>query len=388
MIKKCVLLLLMLLLSGTALAAQAQPVAYAVFFYSPTCPHCHEVMNNYLPVVQDQFGDQLQVLYVDVTTEGGQSLAQSAYQYYQIPRSNWVVPMLVIDEQILTGSGEIPAYMGGIVENGLARGGIDLPAFPGLREAYMLYLSQSGSGEAQPAAPAGAITPASTTDSLANGLALVVLAGLIVSLIAVLARRPSTRLVRLAGLIAVGAGGLLALSLAVQTEAVAGWLAWGMLIGLVVAGYLLMRQGPRGIVLPLAIVGLIDAGYLAYVELTQTEATCGAVGNCNAVQQSAYAQIFGVPIGVIGLVGYVLILGVWLLGDRLDSPLPRLALFGMALAGTVFSIYLTFLEPFVIGAVCTWCLISAVVMLAVLWMVAPAGWQAWQQTRQMRISTT
>ena len=50
------------------------------------------------------------------------------------------------------------------------------------------------------------------------------------------------------------------------------------------------------------------------------------------------------------------------------------ALFVLALAGAVFSIYLTFLEPFVIGASCVWCLTSAVVMGMLVWLTAPAGW--------------
>jgi uncharacterized membrane protein len=48
----------------------------------------------------------------------------------------------------------------------------------------------------------------------------------------------------------------------------------------------------------------------------------------------------------------------------------------MALVGTLFSIYLTFLEPFVIGATCAWCLASSIIMAAILWLAAPQGRQA------------
>jgi len=47
-----------------------------------------------------------------------------------------------------------------------------------------------------------------------------------------------------------------------------------------------------------------------------------------------------------------------------------LARFGLAAGGTLFSIYLTFLEPFVIGATCAWCLTSAIIMTALLWLTA------------------
>ena len=97
------------------------------------------------------------------------------------------------------------------------------------------------------------------------------------------------------------------------------------------------------------------------------------VGNCNAVQQSLYARVFNIPIGVLGIAGYVLILAVWLLSRerRWQVQMDRL-LQAMALFGVAFSIYLTFLEPFVIGATCVWCLTSAVIMLLLLWLVTPS----------------
>jgi uncharacterized membrane protein len=124
---------------------------------------------------------------------------------------------------------------------------------------------------------------------------------------------------------------------------------------------------------PLVILaGLLVAGYLAYVETTLTEATCGAVGNCNTVQQSSYAQIAGIPIGVIGIIAYVAMLLVWAFAQYRKHATATWLLFGLALAGVVFSIYLTFLEPFVIGASCVWCLTSAVVMTILLWLSLPS----------------
>lgn len=120
----------------------------------------------------------------------------------------------------------------------------------------------------------------------------------------------------------------------------------------------------------LVVIGMGVAGYLSYIEITATTAVCGPVGDCNAVNTSTYARLFGVlPIGVMGLVGYIAILTAWLWGrfrsDKLASSMP-LILFGLALFGTLFSIYLTYLEPFVIGAVCMWCLSSAVIMTILL----------------------
>jgi uncharacterized membrane protein len=130
----------------------------------------------------------------------------------------------------------------------------------------------------------------------------------------------------------------------------------------------------------LCAVGLVVAGYLAYVETRQVKAVCGPVGDCNAVQQSEYALLFGVlPVAVLGVMGYVATLAAWAWGQfgqgRLAELAP-LALFGMALLGTLFSIYLTFLEPFVVGATCSWCLTSAVMMTLILLLVTEQGWNA------------
>jgi uncharacterized membrane protein len=130
----------------------------------------------------------------------------------------------------------------------------------------------------------------------------------------------------------------------------------------------------------LALLGLGVAGYLAYVETQQVAAVCGPVGDCNTVQQSPYARLFGLlPIGVLGLLGYAAILIVWGVARFGHRPLAGLAwpaLLAMALFGTLFSIYLTFLEPFVIGATCAWCLISAVLMTALLALTATPGKRA------------
>lgn len=126
---------------------------------------------------------------------------------------------------------------------------------------------------------------------------------------------------------------------------------------------------------------MIVAGYLAYVEVTQSEAVCGPVGKCNVVQQSPYALLFGVlPIGVLGLIGYVLIIAGWGLqhyGPKQWRGYAALSVWGMALFGTLFSIYLTFLEPFVIGASCAWCLASAVIITMQLWVATEPAKKAW-----------
>jgi uncharacterized membrane protein len=127
----------------------------------------------------------------------------------------------------------------------------------------------------------------------------------------------------------------------------------------------------------LTIIGLAVAGYLTYVETQAVAAVCGPVGDCNAVQTSSYSRLFGlIPVGLIGMAGYVAILAVWLWGrfgsGRLADYAP-LAVHGMTIVAVAFSLYLTFLEPFVIKAVCIWCLTSAVVITLVMLLSLPAA---------------
>jgi uncharacterized membrane protein len=130
----------------------------------------------------------------------------------------------------------------------------------------------------------------------------------------------------------------------------------------------------------LVAAGLAVAGYLAFVEAANASPSCGPVGDCGAVQNSKYAILFGVlPIGILGLAGYFAILSAWLVRQFGPASLNKwsdLAIWGFCIFGVLFSAYLTFLEPFVIGATCMWCITSAVLMILLLWVTTPAAQQA------------
>jgi len=133
----------------------------------------------------------------------------------------------------------------------------------------------------------------------------------------------------------------------------------------------------------LILAGLGIAGYLSNIEVRQVKAVCGPVGDCNAVNQSQYATLFGIlPIGVLGFAGFLAILVAWALrrwGSRRISLWAAVGILGMTLFGTLFSVYLTFLEPFVIGATCLWCLSSAVLMTALYVLALKPGRRAWSE---------
>jgi uncharacterized membrane protein len=115
----------------------------------------------------------------------------------------------------------------------------------------------------------------------------------------------------------------------------------------------------------LAIVGLLDSAYLSYIKLTNQTASCSLIGDCEKVNSSRYAVMGGVPIAIFGVIGFSLLL-VLLFLDRPSAEAPeavRFAFFGVTLAGTLFSVYLTYLELFVLKAICPFCALSALAMV-------------------------
>jgi uncharacterized membrane protein len=118
--------------------------------------------------------------------------------------------------------------------------------------------------------------------------------------------------------------------------------------------------------LVLALAGAAIAGYLTWVHYAGIEPFCaGGGGACERVQTSRYAELGGVPVALLGLVGYLAIAGALALAPA-SAARPAVAF--LALAGMGFSAYLTYLELFEIDAICQWCVASAIVMafLAVL----------------------
>ncbi|OGO11121.1 MAG: hypothetical protein A2Y93_12990 [Chloroflexi bacterium RBG_13_68_17] len=387
------LLLVLALALGLASPAMAQetPVVQAVLFYSPTCPHCQIVIQDVLPPLVQTYSPearlvlyppgeenaqswpelalicdgQLELLLVNTSTERGNALFGAALEAFQVSEDRLGVPGLFVGGTHLIGSREIPELFPGLIEEGLAQGGVPWPELPGLPDALALLSTPApteasaptqasppvgGTAEPDPTAitPSNLILPSLPTpvpgpvgvlgrvlqDPVGNTLAIVVLIGMLISLVGVGLRLRAMTPVR-----------------------PAAWQHW--------------------LVPVLALAGMGVAIYLSYVETTGDLAMCGPVGDCNAVQQSPYAKLFGfLPVGLVGLLGYLAILVAWLVGRLRSERLAdnaAIALLGMTAFGTLFMVGLTFLEPFVIGATCLWCLSSAVIITCLLWLsVGPA----------------
>jgi uncharacterized membrane protein len=347
------------------------PVVRAVLFFSPTCGHCELVIKEHLPVIFEQFGGEptvlfddtvppedvafylmtngtLDLLLVDASVEVGAIMFGEDSERLGVESPG--VPRLDIEDIYLVGSEQIPAEFPGIIEEGLQNGGIPWPAVPGLAAALATIPGASEADqpisddagdptEALPVAVDETIGDKIARDPLGNGLAIFVLAGLLASLVLVpvLVRRGS------------------------------------------------LHGGPTWVIPVLAAIGLGVSLYLGSVETSGVEAVCGPVGDCNAVQQSEYAAIFGIPIGVLGAIAYIGLIIGWIVTRFAKGRTADIASFLIAVTafgGTVFSIYLTFLEPFVIGATCMWCLTSALAIVGLLWFTAAPGWAAFERLRR------
>lgn len=154
----------------------------------------------------------------------------------------------------------------------------------------------------------------------------------------------------------------------------------------------------------LVLLGLLVAIYLSLYETGLSGSLVCPDTGCAEVNQSAYVYMFGLPIGVLGVIGYTVILAVtlgWTTRRRLAGGVGKhapawsgrapwaynllaqipvgLVLVGLAGFGFLFSLFLTYLELFVILAVCTWCVISAVLMTAILALALWAWFAEWER---------
>jgi uncharacterized membrane protein len=287
----------------------AAPLVQAVMFWMESCGHCHYILEQVLPGLQSKYGDQLEIRLIELVSVTEVDLLYETAGAFGIPKEQVGVPFLVIGEHVLSGSVEIPEKLPGLIDAYLAAGGVGLT----------------------PALAASAVVAQATT--LKNSSPILSGFGLATTVLV------------------------------------------GMLGALVYSGISFSRmqkparRSPSSAyagTLTLTLVGLGIALYLAYVETQAIPAICGPVGDCNTVQSSSYARLFGfLPVALIGVAGYLTILAFLMYGKFSKSKLAALApaaVFGLALFGSLFSMYLTYLELFVIKAVCSWCLATAVIM--------------------------
>ncbi len=337
---------------GTAVSpittsAQEEPIVRAIMFWMDGCPHCHEVLDYVLPPLQQQYGDQLDILLVELKTMADTDRLYALGQTLGLAPEEIGVPFLLMGDNVLIGSDQVREFLPDLIKSYLAAGGVAYPGYPELADLLPVaappavnipFLPENlPTSVPETALPVEAIIESAAEPVLSEETATAVRDGFTLAIVI-----------------------LVGMVLALGYTAVRLWQARQAQSAIRPAAW------PQTLLPWLALVGLAVAAYLAYVETQAVTAFCGPVGDCNAVQTSEYAYIFGIPIGVLGVMGYLAILATWSWSRWRVDGRAALVLLGMTSFGVLFSIYLTYLEPFVIGAVCAWCLTSAVVMTLLL----------------------
>ena len=116
-------------------------------------------------------------------------------------------------------------------------------------------------------------------------------------------------------------------------------------------------------VLMLSFLGLADSWYLADSALSGNELTCSIAGleGCNAVADSPYANLFGIPLALYGTAFYAILFTLAAIALLLPSRRLYGALLACGTLGVVASLYFLFVQIMFIGAICIYCLLSALI---------------------------
>lgn len=117
-----------------------------------------------------------------------------------------------------------------------------------------------------------------------------------------------------------------------------------------------------------SIIGFIDSAYLTIIKITHSPIYCTpGLGNCETVQNSQWSTLWGIPVALLGAMAYLVLIFFFAFGDKISflKQYSQYIVFGTSLFGFLFSLYLTYLELFVIHTICQWCILSAICMTAV-----------------------
>ncbi len=116
--------------------------------------------------------------------------------------------------------------------------------------------------------------------------------------------------------------------------------------------------------LALVIVGLLVSIYMTIYKVTSNDSMCLGSGDCSTVNASRYSEVNGIPVAAVGVIGYLAILAVHYFEDRSSffKKNGTLMIFGMALTGFLFTVWLIYVELVLLKAICPFCVASQVVM--------------------------
>lgn len=144
---------------------------------------------------------------------------------------------------------------------------------------------------------------------------------------------------------------------------------------------LLSAKNLSFVVLALAIA---VSGYLSYLKISNTQAVCvsGGAFDCGVVLNSAYSELGGIPIAYLGLATNLIVVALLLLERRLDDT-ALLLNFGVVLFAFLFSVYLVYVQAFVILAYCPWCLTHEALITVLFFLMGYRVWR-WFRTPELQ----
>ena len=114
----------------------------------------------------------------------------------------------------------------------------------------------------------------------------------------------------------------------------------------------------------LVILGLLVSIYMTIYKVTSNNAMCLGSGDCSTVNASRYSEVYGIPVAVFGVLGYAAILATLFFETRntFFKQNSTLMIFGMALTGFLFTLWLIYVEVAILKALCPFCVTSQTAM--------------------------
>ena len=153
------LMLFFVLLLPQQVQAQG-PVVQILLFYSDTCPHCHEVMENVLPPLQAKYGPRLQVRALEISDARNFEMLLQLETAYQVPEERVGIPEIFIGSEYLIGSILIDEKLDGLIEAYLAQGGVKYPTVEGAATPLAALADATPAPAVAASATAAAAAPA------------------------------------------------------------------------------------------------------------------------------------------------------------------------------------------------------------------------------------
>jgi len=117
----------------------------------------------------------------------------------------------------------------------------------------------------------------------------------------------------------------------------------------------------------LVVVGLLVSIYMTIYKVTSNDALCLGSGDCSTVNASRYSEVYGIPVATVGIAGYfaILLLHWYERRDKFFEKNGMMLIFGLALAGFLFTVYLIYVEFAILRALCPFCLTSQASMTVI-----------------------